>query len=91
MEGALVSRLVTEEKSETFFVDGAVVMEAIGLKELGAIAKPVVLGHAFHQNHFGTARWAVLAFEVDDELVIFAGVLPRQQDEHAAFVRKAVA
>lgn len=86
-----MSRLVAEEENETFFVDGAVVMETIGLKEFGAIAQPVVLGHAFHQNHFGAARWAVLAFEVDDQLVIFAGILPWQQDEHAAFVGKTVA
>jgi hypothetical protein len=30
-------------------------------------------------------------FEVDDELVVFLGVLPRQEDEHAASIGEVVA
>ena len=89
MESSLVGGLVAQVEGETFFVYGAVVGEAIGLQQPGAVAQPVVLGHALDQNHFGAARGAVLAFEVDDELVIFACVLPRQEDEHAAPIREA--
>jgi len=85
-----MGRLVAQVEGEAFFVYRAVFGEAVGLEQAGAVAQPVVLSHAFHQNHFGAARWAVLAFEIDDELVIFAGVLPGQQDEHAAAIGETV-
>ena len=34
---------------------------------------------------------AVFAFEIDDQLVVFFGVFPRQEDEHASSVGEAVA
>ena len=83
--------LVAQVEGEAFFVYGAVVGEAISLQEPGAVAQPMVLGHAFDQNHFGAAHGAVLAFQVDDELVIFLRVLPRQKHEHAAAIGEAMA
>ena len=86
-----MGRLVAQVEGEAFFVYRAVVGEAVGLEQAGAVAQPVVLGHAFDQNHFGVARGAVFAFKIDDELVIFAGVLPGQEDERAAPIRETVA
>ena len=91
MEGALVGGLVAQIEGKTFFVNGAVVGEAVGLQQPGAVAQPVVLGHALDQDHFGAARGSMLALEVDHQLVVFLRVLPRQQNEHAAPVGEPVA
>jgi hypothetical protein len=91
VEGSLVGGLVAEVESQAFFVNGTVVMKAVGLQKLRAIAQPMVLGHPLDQDQFGAAHGTMLAFEIDDELVVFLGVLPWQKDEHAASIGEAVA
>jgi hypothetical protein len=49
------------------------------------------LGHAFDQYGFGSALRAVLAFEIDDQPVVFFGVLPWQEEKGDAFVGETVA
>ena len=51
----------------------------------------MVLGQALDQDHFGLALGAVFAFEIHDDLIVFLGVFPGQEDEHASSIGKAVA
>src|SRR5690242_6889849 len=90
MEGALVCRLIAQVESEAFVIDRAIVQETESLQQGGAIAQPVVLGHALDQDQLGTVFRAVLVFEVDDELVEFYGAFPGEEDEHAASIGETV-
>jgi len=61
------------------------------LQHCGAVAQPVVLGHALDQDELGTVSRTVFRFEIYDEMVEFFGAFPRQEDEHAAPIGEAVA
>src|SRR6185437_8763973 len=90
MEGTLVGGFIAQVESEALVVDGAVVQETVPLQHGGAVAQPVMLGHALDQDQFGTVFGAVLIFEVYGELVEFYGAFPREEDEHTASVGETV-
>ena len=90
MEGALVGGFIAQVESEAFVIDGAVVQETESLQKRGAVAQPVVLGHALDQDEFGTVFRAVFIFEIHDELVEFYGAFPGEEDEHAASIGEPV-
>jgi hypothetical protein len=76
---------------EGALVGGLVVIETVGLDEFGAIAQPIVLGHALHKYGFGSGLGAVFAFEIDHQPVVFFGVLPWEEEKGDAFIGEAVA
>jgi len=81
MEGALVGGFIAQVERETFVVDRAVVQETVPLQHGGAVAQPVVLGHALDQNHLRTVHGTVFRFEIYDEMVEFFGAFPGQKNE----------
>ena len=81
---------IAQVQSETFVVDRAVVQETVPLQQGGAVAEPVVLGHALDQDPLGTVLRRVFTFEIYDEIVEFLGAFPGEEDEHAASIGEAV-
>ena len=60
------------------------------LQHCGAVAQPVVLGHALDQDELGTVSRTVFRFEIYDKIVEFLGAFPGEEDEHAASIRETV-
>ena len=81
---------IAQVESEAFVVDRAVVQETVPLQQGGAVAEPVVLGHALDQDPLGTVLRRVFTFEIYDEIVEFLGAFPGEEDEHAASIRETV-
>src|SRR5690348_10131923 len=50
----------------------------------------MVLSHTLDQDHLGAVLRRAFTFEIHDEILEFLSVFPREEDEHAASIGKAV-
>ena len=91
LEGAFVAGAVAHEERQAFVVERAVFFEAAALESFGAIAQPVVLGHAVDQDMLGFGFGAMLTQESAAEDAIGFGAFERKNEKNVVVAAEAVA
>ncbi len=86
MEGAFVAGAVAHQERQAFVVERAVFFEAAAFESFGAIAQPVVLGHAIDQYALGFGVGAMLAVKIGKQDAIGLDAFARQDEEDAVGV-----
>ena len=91
MEGAFVGGLVAHEEGEAFFVDVPSSSKHLGLKSSARLRSQWCWAMRSTSMVSVRGHGAVFAFEIDEQPVVFFGVLPRQEEEVGVHVGEAVA